>query len=112
MRPILPLIYRKGQPQTGIALTDLPPAGGRFAPGPDSHGAPWRSRLCRHCERRPAGREGQSVSKFEQPIAIYYTAEPFFMMPVAGQTLGRYRLRLELSTERMDIAPSCCFEHQ
>ena len=48
---------------------------------------------------------GKEVSKFEQPVAVYYTAEPSFTLWLAGRTSGRYRLRFELATERSDIAP-------
>ena len=48
---------------------------------------------------------GKEVSKFEQPVAVYYTAEPSFTLSLAGRTSGRYRLRFELATERSDIAP-------
>ena len=106
VRSILPLIYRKGQLQTGLALTDL--RAGR-------EGDSLRVRV--RMERQGGGayvgtakgtlldEKGNQVSKFEQPIAIYYTAEPFFMMPLPAGASGRRRLRLELSTERTDIAP-------
>jgi len=106
VRSILPLIYRKGQLQTGLALTDL-------RAGREGDSLRVRVRIERQGGAAYVGtakgtlldEKGNQVSKFEQPIAIYYTAEPFFMMPLAGQTSGRYRLRLELSTERTDIAP-------
>lgn len=106
VRTIIPLIYRKGQLQTGIALTGLHAErqgdslqvqvkverqGGAAYVG-TARGALLDDR-------------GNQISKFEQPVAIYYTAEPSFMMSLAGRTTGRYRLRLELATERSDIAP-------
>jgi P pilus assembly chaperone PapD len=106
VRSILPLIYRKGQLQTGLALTAL-----RATKEGDS----LRVRV--HMERQGGAayvgtakgvlldQQGNQVSKFEQPIAIYYTAEPVFIIPLAGRITGRYRLRVELSTERTDIAP-------
>ena len=106
VRSILPLIYRKGQLQTGLVLTDL-------RAGREGDSLRVRVRMERQGGAAYVGtargalldEKGNQVSKFEQPIAIYYTAEPFFMMPLARGTSGRYRLRLELSTERTDIAP-------
>lgn len=106
VRTILPLIYRKGQLQTGVALTDL-------HAGRDGDSLRVQVRIERQGGAAYVGtakgtlldEKGNQVSKFEQPIAIYYTAEPAFMISLAGRTSGRYRLRLELSTERTDIAP-------
>jgi hypothetical protein len=106
VRTILPLIYRKGQLQTGVALSDL-------HAGREGDSLQVRVRMERQGGAAYVGtakgtlldEKGNQVSKFEQPIAIYYTAEPLFMMPLAGRTSGRYRLRLELVTERSDIAP-------
>ena len=106
VRTILPLIYRKGQLQTGVALTDL-------HAGREGDSLQVQVRMERQGGAAYVGtakgtlldEKGKQVSKFEQPIAIYYTAEPSFTMSLAGRTSGRYRLRLELSTERTDIAP-------
>ena len=49
--------------------------------------------------------QGKTVASFEQPIAIYYDADPVFWLPVTGLTTGRYRLRLNVATERSDIMP-------
>ncbi|HSR90869.1 MAG TPA: hypothetical protein VLK88_06155 [Gemmatimonadales bacterium] len=106
VRTIIPLIYRKGQLQTGVALSDL-------HAGREGDSLRVQVQMERQGGAAYVGtakgalldEKGNQVSKFEQPIAIYYTAEPYFMMSLAGRTSGRYRLRLELSTERTDIAP-------
>lgn len=106
VRTILPLIYRKGQLQTGVALASL-----RAQPEGDS--LQVQVRMERQGDAAFVGtargtlvdERGKAVGKFEQPVAIYYTAEPSFTMPLASRTSGRYRLRLELATERSDIAP-------
>jgi hypothetical protein len=48
---------------------------------------------------------GTTVATFQQPVAVYYDAEPVFPLAIKGLQPGRYRLRVELSTERTDIAP-------
>ena len=47
---------------------------------------------------------GKSVATFERPIAVYYDADPAFGLQ-APSTAGRYLVRLEIVTERTDIAP-------
>ena len=106
VRTILPLIYRKGQLQTGIGVADL-------RAGPEGDSLQVHVRLERQGGAAYVGtaratlvdERGNAVSKFEQPVAVYYTAEPAFTMSLAGRTSGHYRLRLELATERSDIAP-------
>jgi hypothetical protein len=105
VRTIIPLIYRKGQLTTGVALTSI-----RTRLTGDSLAV--RIRLERQGTSAYIGtakgtllnESGVPVASFQQPVAIYYDAEPEFMIPLAGQTAKSYRLRLELSTDRTDIA--------
>ncbi len=106
VRTIIPLIYRKGPLHTGVVVYDL-----RAVPQGDSIAV--RVRL----ERRGtsayigtatgtlANAAGTKVAGFQQPVAVYYDAEPSFMLPSAGLPAGSYRLHLVLSSERPDIAP-------
>jgi hypothetical protein len=106
VRTIIPLIYRKGVLQTGVTISDL-----RATPTGDS--LMVRARLERQGTSAYIGTakgallngKGATVATFQQPVAIYYDAEPVFAMPLAGQAAGGYRLRLELVTDRSDIAP-------
>jgi hypothetical protein len=106
VRTIIPLIYRKGALTTGIAASNL-----RATPRGDS----LIARV--HLERRGTAAfvgmargtllntAGGPVATFQQPVAVYYDADPAFELPVRGLAPGSYRLRLELDTDRTDIAP-------
>jgi P pilus assembly chaperone PapD len=106
VRTIIPLIYRKGRLTTGVALSNL-----RARTVNDS--LEVRVRLERQGSSAYIGtakgtlltESGVPVATFQMPVAIYYDAEPVFMIPLAGQPAGSYRLRLELATDRTDIAP-------
>ena len=103
VRTIIPLIYRKGQLQTGISLSGL-----RAAVEGDSLRV--RVRLERQGGAAYIGSargmlvndRGTTVATFQQPVAIYYDAQPVFALPVLPA--GQYTLRLEVATERTDIA--------
>lgn len=104
VRTIIPLIYRKGAIQSAITMSGL-----RVTPIGDS--LQVRVRL----ERQGTGAyigtakgtvltgTGVSVASFQQPVAVYYDAEPVFTIPFKAQPAGIYRLRLELNGERPDI---------
>jgi P pilus assembly chaperone PapD len=106
VRTIIPLIYRKGQLTTGIALSNL-----RAQVVGDSLAV--RVRLERQGSSAYLGtvrstlltETGATVATVQSPVAIYYDAEPVFMIPLGSPAAGKYRLRLEVSTERADIAP-------
>lgn len=106
VRTIIPLLYRKGALHTGVRLASL-----RVAPVGDS------LTIRVHLERQGSAafvgtatgtlvtEKGVAVASFQQPVAVYYDAEPVFTIPLSAPKAGRYRFRLELSTERADIAP-------
>lgn len=106
VRTIIPLIYRKGALTTGVAVSDL-----RASRVGDS--LMVRVKLQRQGTSAFIGSakgtllnaKGSAVGSFSQPVAIYYDAEPVFALPVTGVAPGSYRVRLELATERTDIAP-------
>lgn len=105
LRTIIPLIYRKGKLETGVAVSDL-----RVQPQGDS--IVVRARLERQGTSAYLGTarlqlvdsRGGTVSSFERPVAIYYNADPAFTLK-APTAAGRYVVRLEVITERTDLAP-------
>jgi len=106
VRTIIPLIYRKGALRTGISVGTV-----RSARKGDS--LEVRAHLRRDGTAAYTGTArgallnsaGKTVASFSEPIAVYYDAEPAFTLPVTGLATGTYRLRLEFSSERPDIAP-------
>ena len=106
VRTILPLIYRKGPLRTAVGVSAL-----KASPSGDSLSV--RVRLERQGTAAYVGTAkgtlstlaGVTVATFQQPVAIYYDAEPVFTMPLPPRAKGAYRLRLELSSERSDILP-------
>lgn len=103
LRTIIPLLYRKGKLETGIAMTSL-----RAQHVGDS--LVVRVQLERQGTAAYLGtargtlvdERGATVSSFERPIAIYYGADPSFTL-AAPPAPGRYVLRLALETDRTDI---------
>lgn len=106
VRTIIPLIYRKGALHSSIAVYNL-----RAVPQGDSLAI--RVRLERRGTAAYLGTAkgtlvnaaGTTVARLQQPIAVYYDAEPAFMLPLTGVTAGSYQFQLEVSSERPDIAP-------
>jgi hypothetical protein len=104
VRTIIPLTYRKGTLQTGVSVRSL-----RVRPAGDS--VVLRARLERQGSSAYIGtargtlvsEAGRTVASFSEPIAVYYDAEPAFAFATGGLAPGRYRVRLELASERPDI---------
>lgn len=106
VRTIIPLTYRKGNVQTGLALSAI-----KSARKGDS--LEIRTHLKRQGSAAYTGtakgalvnQSGKTIATFSEPIAVYYDAEPAFTFPVKGLASGNYRVRVEFSSERPDIAP-------
>jgi hypothetical protein len=106
VRTIIPLIYRKGMLHTGLEISNL-----RAVASGDSLSV--RAHLQRLgtaafvgiAKGTLLGETGATVASFQQPLAVYYDVEPVFLMSTKGLASGAYRLRIELSTDRTDIAP-------
>ncbi|HSB55900.1 MAG TPA: hypothetical protein VLD58_16170, partial [Gemmatimonadales bacterium] len=106
LRTVIPLTYRKGTLHTGISVRSIStiPAGDSMV---------VRARLERQGSSAYVGTArgalvsdaGTTIASFAEPIAVYYEAEPAFAIPTTGLAPGRYRIRLELASERPDIAP-------
>jgi hypothetical protein len=106
VRTIIGVAYRKGPVRTGIAISRLR---GRVVG--DSVEV-W-SRLERQGNAAYVGTiHGTLVDstkrvrgEFRAPIGVYYTMEPRYAAAVGALPRGRYWLKLELTTEREDLAP-------
>lgn len=106
VRTIIPLTYRKGSLRTGLAVAAI-----KSVRKNDS--LEVRAHLRREGTAAYTGTargtlvngSGKTVASFSEPIAVYYDAEPAFAFPVKGLAAGNYRIRLEFSSERPDIAP-------
>ncbi len=107
VRTILPVFYRKGALETGVTMSNL-----RTAISGDS--LEIRTRM----ERRGSGAfigtlrgslvdsTGAVASSFASPVAVYFDIDPRFTTPLPRpRKPGRYRLRLELASERQDLLP-------
>ena len=105
VRTILPVYYRKGNPSTGITVRDL-----RGAIEGDS--LVVRAKLERHGTGAFLGTvrgalidsAGTTMATFKMPLAVFYQIEPRLSAGVGALLPGQYRLRLELSSEREDLA--------
>lgn len=105
VRTIIPLLYRKGKVATGAELTGL-----RTAREGDS--LVVRGRLTRSgnaallatVRGELVDGSGRVRSGFVTPISAYYPIEPRFSLPVDSVPSGRYRLRVEVSSGRQDLA--------
>jgi hypothetical protein len=106
VRTILPVFYRKGALETGASISNV-----RTAVIGDS--LEIRARLERQGSAAFIGTlrgslvdsTGSEVGRFATPLAVYFDVEPRLTMPLAHHRPGRYRLRLELATEREDLEP-------
>jgi P pilus assembly chaperone PapD len=107
IRTRIPLTYRKGVLQSGIGVSAL--AAHRTA----ADSLAIRMHLARQNTAAYVGtargslinQSGKIVGSFMEPVAVYYDATPAFAIPVAGLPAGTYTLKVELSSDRPDIAP-------
>jgi len=108
VRTVLPIQYRKGAVATSIRLS-------RLAAAVEGDSLAVRLRLERMgtaafigtLRGALADSAGRAVATFSSPLAVYYDLEPRLTAALPGGTLpaGRYRLRVEVATEREDLAP-------
>jgi hypothetical protein len=106
VRTIIGVNYRKGAVQTGVRLSGV-----RAVPAGDT------MRVWAHLER--AGNAafigsirgvlvdsaGVTRGEFHSPLGVYRALEPRFAMPVRPLPAGRYVLRVEVTSQRDDLAP-------
>ncbi len=108
VRTVLPLQYRKGSVATSIRLS-------RLAAAVEGDSLAVRMRLDRMGTAAFIGTvrgmltdtTGATVTSFVSPLAVYYDMEPRLTASLPGGRLraGRYRLRVEITAEREDLAP-------
>jgi hypothetical protein len=106
VRTVIGVYYRKGAVHTGVAVSKL-----RGAVAGDSL-VVW-SRLVQQGNAAYLGSihgtlvdsTGAVRGEFRSPIGVYYTMEPRFALPIGAAPPGRYWLKLELVTDREDLAP-------
>jgi P pilus assembly chaperone PapD len=108
VRTVLPLQYRKGAVATSVRTSGL-------SAGVESDSLAVRLRLERQgtaafigtVRGALADSAGRTVATFSSPVAVYYEVTPRFTAPLAGgrPPAGRYRLRVEVTAEREDLAP-------
>ncbi len=108
VRTVLPLQYRKGALATSIRLS-------RLAAAVEGDSLAVRMRLERMGTAAFIGTvrgaltdsAGRQVATLSSPLAVYYDLEPRLAAALPGGSLppGRYRLHVEVATEREDLAP-------
>jgi hypothetical protein len=104
VRSVIGLYYRKGNPQTGVALDAL-----RASVRADS--LVGRVRLTRQGNAAFVGsiktslrdRAGRVRAQGLLPLGVYYTLEPSFSLPLEGLAAGRYQLAVEAVSSRPDL---------
>jgi hypothetical protein len=108
VRTVLPLQYRKGAVATSVRLS-------RLAAAVDGDSLAVRMRLDRMgtaafigtVRGALADSAGRTLTTFTSPLAVYYDVEPRLTtaLPAGQLPPGRYRLRVEITAERADLAP-------
>ena len=107
IRTITTLLYRKGTVTATVAASHL-----RTAVHGDSlitrvqldpHGnAAWLGTLT----GKFVGADGKTVAEFERPMGVYHQVDPSFILPLDSVPPGKYRLHVELKSERRDLPRS------
>ncbi len=105
VRTIIPLLYRKGRQTGGIVVSAL-----RAQRQGDS--LVVRAHVERTGTAAALGTArgelidstGTSRAVFSAPVTAYYSVDPRFTFPLDSVPPGRYRLRLEISPGRQDLA--------
>lgn len=106
VRTLLPVLYRKGRVETGVAISGL-----RAQRVADS--VVVRGRLQRQGNAAMIGTlrselvdpAGRVRASFSQPISTYLALEPRLVAPADSVPAGDYVLRMEVSPERRDLPP-------
>ena len=108
VRTVLPLQYRNGAVATAVRLS-------RLAAVVEGDSLAVRMRLDRMgtaafigtVRGALADSSGATVATFMSPLAVYFDVEPRLTaaLPRGRLAPGRYRLRVEITTEREDLAP-------
>ena len=105
---VLPVLYRKGAVGTGVKITAL----SMTRLGPDS--LTVNTSLVREGNAAFLGvlraavvdTAGIVVAQAKIPMAVYFTMQPRMYLSAPRLPAGRYRLRIELASEREDLPPA------
>lgn len=105
---VLPVLYRKGAVSTGLKITALSMA----RVGPDS--LVVNTALEREGNAAFLGvlraavvdSAGNLVAQGKIPMAVYFTMQPRMFLSSPRLPAGRYKLRVELASEREDLPPA------
>jgi P pilus assembly chaperone PapD len=108
IRTIIPLQYRKGRVTTGVRTSSL-------AASVEKDSLAVRLRLDRTGNAAFLGTlrgalvdsTGRVITTLSSPLAVYYDMEPRVTapLPAAGLPSGRYRLKIDVASQRADIPP-------
>lgn len=102
---VLPVLYRKGTVTTGVQISKLLLA----RQGPDSVrvGATFvrqgNAAFLGTLRVALVDTAGQVVAQAKQPTTVYFTMEPRVVLSAPRLAPGRYKLRVELASEREDL---------
>jgi P pilus assembly chaperone PapD len=104
IRTVTTLLYRKGTVSASVSTSNLRTAvhGDSLVTRVklDSHGnAAWLGTLT----GKFIGADGKTVAGFERPMGVYRPVDPSFVVPLDSVPPGRYRLQVELKSERRDV---------
>lgn len=106
VRTVIPMLYRKGIVATGVRVDSLALARGL------GDSLEVRMHLTRSGNSAFLGMvraaivdsTGTAVAKVNSPIAVYYDMSPRIRVAAPRLPAGRYRLRLEVASDREDLA--------
>ena len=102
---VLPVLYRKGTVTTGVRISRLSLA----RQGPDSLlvGASFaregNAAFLGTLRIAVVDTAGQVVAQAKQPTTVYFTMDPRLVLSAPKLPAGRYKLRVELASEREDL---------
>jgi P pilus assembly chaperone PapD len=105
---VLPVLYRKGAVSTGVRISQLSLA----RRGPDSLavGASFvregNAAFLGTLRVAVVDSAGQVVAQTKQPTTVYIAMDPRLLLSAPKLPAGRYKLRIELASEREDLPPA------
>jgi P pilus assembly chaperone PapD len=106
VRTVIGLHYRKGSVRTGIAVSDLQAA--RQGDSVVVHARLERRGNAAYLgtvHGTVVGSNGKAVGTFQVPITVFYTNAPRWAVSIGDAPADRYRLRIDIVTDREDLQP-------
>jgi P pilus assembly chaperone PapD len=106
VRTILPILYRKGRQESGLALSNLTTERRGDSLLVRAHIDRSGTAVALGTARGELVDSAGSVrAAFSSPVSAYVAIDPRFALPLEGVAPGRYRVRLEIAPGRADLAP-------